>query len=216
MPSPSPSRLREGRHHLVPSRRREGVEEGRNYLVPSRRRGGLGEGTHHLVPLPQAGGVRGGDLHLVRAKTLPSHSLLNRKARSTAAASLRLRVRDFEAFAAERFNEINRRAAHQIKADGVNDQQRPFALRLNIIGLNRVRQAKAILKAGTAATFNRQTQNRVLAQLGCDFSHAARGVRCHGNDFSVGHGLYVSHTADKEKGRQSFRCQPQDYTLSQR
>jgi len=132
----------------------------------------------------------------------------NRKAGAAATTGLRLRIGHLEAFAAKRFDEIDRSATHQIKANGIDDQRRAFTLRGDIICLNAVGEAETILKARAAAAFNRQPQHRIFPKLGCNLGHAARGIGGHGDDFSFAHIGYVGHAAVKEKGRRSIPRQP--------
>ena len=132
----------------------------------------------------------------------------NRKAGAAATTGLRLRIGYLEAFAAKRFDEIHRRATHEIKADGVDHQRCTFALCGDVIRLNAVGKAETLLKARTAATFHRQPQHRIFSKLGCNLGHAARGIGGHGDDFSFAHIGYVGHAAVKEKGRRSIPRQP--------
>jgi len=133
---------------------------------------------------------------------------LNRKAGTAAAASLRLGISHLKRLAAKGFDKVDGRPAHQIQADGIHHQRCARTIGANIIGRNAFGQAEAILKSGTASAFDRQAQYRWLTKLDSNLGNPPGGVIGHGYGRIFRHTPYVGRPADKEKGRQSFLCQP--------
>ncbi len=95
-----------------------------------------------------------------------------------------LRILHLERRAAERFDEIDRAAGHQIEAHRVDHQPDPAGLADRIVGLGRIGEVELVLEARAAAAFDREAQDRRPALLAGDRLDAGGGRGGEGRDLA--------------------------------
>ena len=72
-------------------------------------------------------------------------------------------------------DKVDARAAHQIKANRIDDELGPVQLGDRVIILDRLRKAELVLEARTSPTLDRQAEDRGLALLHRYGRHARGG-----------------------------------------
>ena len=100
---------------------------------------------------------------------------VDRKARSAAAARGRVGVGHLERRAAEILDEIDRRAAHQVEADRIDDQRHAVGLGDRVVVLRSVGQFEPVGEAGAAAAVDRQAQDRAACACRAAIARDALG-----------------------------------------
>ena len=102
--------------------------------------------------------------------------VLNREARPAAAACGGVGIFDLERRSAERIDEIDDTAAHQIDTHGVDDQLHSVGLGDDVVGVDAFGEPETLGEARTAAAFDRKAQRGVgLALAIGDPADARRG-----------------------------------------
>ena len=132
----------------------------------------------------------------------------DREARSAAAARSRIGIFDLERRSAERIDEIDDAAAHQVNADRIDDQLHPVGLGDDVIGVDALGKAEAIGEARTAAAVDREAERRLgIALAGRDPADARRSGRGQANVGNLrGHGGKIGGARSNEKGAPAVYC----------
>src|SRR3546814_1760448 len=89
----------------------------------------------------------------------------DREARPAAAARGGVGIVDLERRSAERIDEVDRAAAHEVEADRIDHQLHPVGFGDDIVGVDALGQAEAIGEARTAATVRSEEHTSELQSL---------------------------------------------------